>query len=606
MKEIIPDLSLSTKQKIEQGIDKKIININNQSTEITYNCFREIKKKNFNFDEANRAAFIVELITKYKYSPKKIDLDVSVQNQTPKDNLDIVIYEDFELKHAYLIVKCEKQDVSRQRLEQTIENVYKVANNLKSKYFSVITENTNTIFNINGFKLDEKEKNILSDIPIKYGKVPKYKFRKKSSTDLKIVSKEDLIKVLTKTHDIVWEGGKRSPSTAFDEISKILFCKLKDEKETPKNKEYQFQIGTHETPEELSDRINSIYNLAKKSDPDVFREEIKISPQILYSVVENLQMINFNRTDLDAKGVAFETYLDEFFRGQMGQFFTPREIIEFTVKVINPKHDDTILDPACGSGGFLLNCMEHIIEYAEKHYDELESFKIWNTFAVKNLFGIEINDQIARICKMNMMLHGDGHSNIINTDALENFGDIGKINPNFSKNKFDIILTNPPFGAKLRSKEKNYFSDYELGLKDNAERNTQSTEILFIERCLDFLKPNGKMVIVLPDGILTNSTLQYVRDFVQKKAQITAIISLPDFTFTPYKAGVKSSLVFLRKKEKNEIHKDYQIFMAIAENIGYDSTGKSVEKNDLDIIYEEVKKFFNNPQEYDGMERGDG
>ncbi|CAD7768791.1 N-6 DNA Methylase [Candidatus Methanoperedenaceae archaeon GB37] len=209
---------------------------------------------------------------------------------------------------------------------------------------------------------------------------------------------------------------------------------------------------------------------------------------------------------------------------------------------------------------------------------------------MNNLFGIEINDQIARVCKMNMIIHDDGHTNIISTDSLRPFEGITEIHKAFRKEHFDILLTNPPFGAVVKSTEKDYLDKYELG----KGRKNQKTEILFIERCLDFLKPDGRMAIVLPDGILTNSSLQYVRDFLMEKSQILAIVSLPQFAFTHFGAGVKSSLVFVRKKKPDEELDNYPIFMTIAEHIGYDATGRKDPINDLDRVLEEYRKFEKN------------
>ena len=165
---------------------------------------------------------------------------------------------------------------------------------------------------------------------------------------------------------------------------------------------------------------------------------------------------------------------------------------------------------------------------------------------MNNLYGIEINDQIARVCKMNMIIHDDGHTNVISSDSLRDIKEITDIHKGFKKGYFDIILTNPPFGATVKSTEKNYLGKYELG----TGKKNQKTEIMFIERCIEFVKPKtGKIGIVLPDGILTNSSLQYVRNFIMEKCQILAVVSLPQFAFTHYGAGVKSSLVFLRKGE---------------------------------------------------------
>ncbi len=198
-----------------------------------------------------------------------------------------------------------------------------------------------------------------------------------------------------------------------------------------------------------------------------------------------------------------------------------------------------------------------------------------------------------------MIIHDDGHTNVIGHDALNDIEKMTAKNPGFAKNRFDIIVTNPPFGANVKRSEHPYLEKFALGKKTDAKgkvkaMDNQKTEILFIERCINFLKPEtGQMAIVLPDGILTNSSLQYVRDFLMERCQILAVVSLPQFAFTHFGAGVKSSLVFVRKKGDNEKLGRYKIFMAIAEHIGYDATGRTDPKNDLPMILEEYKKFLN-------------
>jgi type I restriction enzyme M protein len=456
----------------------------------------------------------------------------------------------------------------------------------------VVAGITRTAFDVAGFKPSERQKNVIGDIPIKYGKVPKYRFLKgDEQKDLKKVSREELIQALEKCHNTVWQGGKLAPTAAFDEVSKLLFCKLRDEKQRENGKPYRFQIGTYETAEDVYQRIDAIYQKAKQEDEEVFKENIRLSPAIVYSVVEHLQEIAVSKVDLDVKGVAFERFMQEFFKGKMGQFFTPRPLVEFCVQMLAPQFADKVIDPACGSGGFLLNAMDYVRQYVETHYDKNEAWQHWHDFAKDRLFGIEINDQIARVCRMNMIIHDDGHTNVISTDSLDDFEQIRDIKPAFKEDAFDLLLTNPPFGATVKATEKRYLDRYELG----GQRKTQKTEILFIERCLRFLKPGaGRMAIVLPDGILTNSSLQYVREFILRAAYLLAVVSLPQFAFAHYGAGVKSSLVFLRRKGENEELGQYPVFMAIAEHIGYDATGRDDQQNDLPEIARQFQEFRQN------------
>lgn len=583
-------------RNIQRGIDKGIITVASDGSKITYHCKREYTTSFKNPEEKVRASYFCELVLDYDYPMKNIDIEVTVPRRTPEDRADIVVYD--EEGGEYLIIECKKDGITDEEFKQAIEQAFGNANSLRAKFASVVAGITKTAFDVSGFKQSEREKNVIADIPKKYGKTPKYKFIKgDKDRDLKEVSREELIRALEKSHDTVWQGGKLAPTTAFDEVSKLLFCKLRDEKTTKKNETYDFQIGTHESADEVFNRINGIYLKAKKEDAEVFKDDIRLDPKIVYNVVEHLQGLAINKIDLDTKGVAFERFMEDFFRGKMGQFFTPREVINFCVKMMNPERSDLVIDPACGSGGFLLNTLDRVRKYAESSYDEMEAWQHWHNFAMNNLYGIEVNDQIARVCKMNMIIHDDGHTNVISTDSLRNVDEITGIHKEFKKNKFDILLTNPPFGAIVKSTEKDYLGKYELG----KGKQNQKTEILFIERCLDFLKAEtGRMAIVLPDGILTNSTLQYVRDFLMEKSQILAVVSLPQFAFTHFGAGVKSSLVFVRKKKKDEDIGNYPIFMAIAEHIGYDATGRKDPINDFDRIFKEYEKFKDDPTNYKG------
>lgn len=585
-------------QNIERGVKKGLLVFSDDEKKITY--VRQGKSYRISDPEEKvRASYYTELILDYGYDANELDLEVTVPRRTPSDLADIVIYKDKEKKAPYIVVECKKDGISDAEFTQAIEQAFGNANSLRSELAIVVAGNTKTAFDISGFKPSEREKNVIADIPKKDKPVPKYKFIKKEN-DLEVVSREELIKALEKAHDTIWQGGKLAPTTAFDEVTKLLFCKITDEKNTPNGKEYRFQIGTHEKPEDVFKRIDQIYQEAKKLDSEVFKEDIKLGSHVVYAVVEHLQGINFHETDLDTKGVAFERFMEDFFKGKMGQFFTPREVIRFCVDMMEVKESEKILDTSCGSGGFLLACLDYVRKWAEKNFDENQAWRKWHSFAENNLYGIEINDQIARVCKMNMIVHDDGHTNVIASDALVNFEQLHLINQRFEEGTFDKILTNPPFGAIVKGTEKKYLKNYKLG----EGKNNQKTEILFIERCLDFLKDGtGEMAIVLPDGILTNSSLQYVRDFLMEQTEILAVVSLPQFAFSHFGAGVKSSLVFVRKLGKGEKKSTHPIFMAMAEHIGYDATGRKDKENNFPIIAEEYSKFKANKSVYKGLEK---
>lgn len=545
------------------GVQKGSIKLLNKGTRIHYVG----PNKNYKFtdpEEQVRARYYVELIERYQYPENRIDLEVSVPGRAPDVFADIVVFRDNEKKNPYIVIECKKDEISEAEFGQAIQQAFGNCNALRGHYAAVIAGNTRRFFNVKDFESQERDRNVIADIPVGYGEVQKWRYKKDDPDwDLQAVGREDLTRVLGKCHDTLWQGGKLAPTDAFDELSKILFIKIRDEKKPRlKGDPYDFQIKTRETSKSVADRIKALYQEAKIRDPEVFTEDVKVDDTPLFSVVNHLQGINLSQTDLDVKGIAFERFLGSYFRGDMGQYFTPRELVEFIIKMVTPEHEDRILDPACGSGGFLLYAMEHIQKEASEYHDEGTPghHNYWHDFARDQLFGIEVNDAIARVAKMNMILHDDGHSNVIGNDALIDFDKLYAQNRGFKKESFDIILTNPPFGADIKKEEKTYLEDYKLGREINSEkeRNSQKTEILFLERCFDFLKwGTGELAIVLPDGILNNSSLQYVRDYIEQHYQIRAVISLPQTAFRYYEAGVKPSILFLRKFSEEE-HSLYQ------------------------------------------------
>ena len=554
-------------------------------------------KENLNDPEEKvRAEYYFDLLEKYHYPAKRIELETEMPARVPRFFADIVIYEDDAKKKPYIVVECKKDGISDAEFEQATKQAIGNARVLHAPFAICVAGNTRRAMETAEWNDKEPEKATITDIPISYGKIEEYRFKKGDPDwDLKTLDKSELKRALEKSHNTLWAGGKRNPTVAFDELCKIIFVKIRDEKRGRKTGEYyDFQIKTHEKAESVYKRLDAIYQEAKQKDPEVFKESLKIDPEELYTVVGHLQSVSLNKTDLDTKGVAFEQFMEDFFKGKSGQYFTPREIVSFAVKMMDIKNDDLVLDPACGSRGFLLHALDEVRNQAEEYYegDDAEKYRFWHDFAQNNLFGIEINDSIARVAKMNMIIHDDGHTNVIGFDALEDVGKMTEKNRGFEKNRFDVIVTNPPFGANVKRSEHPYLEKFALGQNGKKSRDNQKTEILFIERCIDFLKPGtGQMAIVLPDGILTNSSLQYVRDFIMERAQILAVVSLPQFAFAHFGAGVKSSIVFIRRKGEKEKLGKYKIFMAIADHVGYEATGKRDPQNDLIKIHEEYEKF---------------
>ena len=285
-------------------------------------------------------------------------------------------------------------------------------------------------------------------------------------------------------------------------------------------------------------------------------------------------------------------------KSKKGQYFTPRHVINMTVKMLNPKSDEYIIDPACGSGGFLIACMNWVKEnYLKSEYEKQE-------YAKEYLYGIDFADETAKVSRALMLIAGDGRSHLFKLNSLdprewqgedpdklharselltrlEKFKDYTQEQENkntFKNFTFDVLLTNPPFAGEI--KDPGLLRQYEFGRKKGKLVNKMERHILFIERDLEFLRPGGRMAIVLPQGVLNNTNMEYVRNYLLDKARILGVIGLHGNTFKPH-TGTKTSVLFLQKWDENEeIPKDYPIFMAVSKKGGKDNSGNYVYKKD--------------------------
>lgn len=651
----------------KRGIANNYITINNDGSYITYHCKNNTRRKLCNPEEFVQATAYLKLIIDYNYSPLNISVNENVQVGSSTKEADILVYNEKNTK-ILIVVECKEEQINERQFQVAVDQAYSYAHSLASQYIWVTSGIKNEYFEI--VEQYPVERISITDIPKRSGKVDRYKYVK-GANEPQAGTQAELRQKFKSAHDALWGGGALAPTTAFDELDKLIFCKIWDEKwrdNAPKTKGEPFAFQIISYPEdkddkqntkaktELEKRIRELYEHGRKKDPEVFKDDIKLDKHKIYTVVQYLQDINLSKTDLDAKGVAFQSFMGEFFRGDFGQFFTPKPIVEFIVNSINIDKDWKVLDTSCGSGGFLLHALKAIRDEANEIYGEdvgSASWKsYWHEFAEKHLFGIEINEQISRVAKMNMIIHDDGHTNIITNDGLKNNKtlEIENRNLKFQDGTFDLIMTNPPFGSTIKADEVNYYKEYELFEKylgiteikdriaddDNKKkwRTSQSTEVLFLERCYKYLnEENGYLAIVVPDGILTNSTSQYVRDWLVEKFRILAVVSLPQHTFSHVKAGVKSSVLFLKKhpksvtqkfeqilkdikaivqKEKGldkdqrsermlELYKeqilrfinDYKVLMIEVENVGYDATGKKIEGSELMETASKIKLFIN-------------
>jgi type I restriction enzyme M protein len=370
------------------------------------------------------------------------------------------------------------------------------------------------------------------------------------------------------------------------EMIRILFCKIYDELHNKSNP--RFKVFPNENETQVAERIKLLFEEVKVNYPEVFDEGERLhldDKSILY-VVKNLQEYNLLNASRDVISEAFQAFWGPGLRGEKGQFFTPRNVIKLCVEFLDPQPFEKIIDPACGSGGFLVACIDHLSRC------DISGLKV---LVSTNVFGIDKEVDLAKIAKTYMAIIGDGHSNVFCADSLDPESWPSTMLQKIKDDYFDLVFTNPPFGARIPIKEKRILKRYKLGYKwkktkegtwriTNTILDGQVPQVLFIERCLQLLKPKGRMAIVLPDGIFGNPTDQYIIQYILQEARILAIVSLPPETFLP-STHTKTSVLFLEKRIPGEEISNYEIFMAIANKVGHDKDGKIIYKINEDGTY---------------------
>ena len=383
------------------------------------------------------------------------------------------------------------------------------------------------------------------------------------------------------------------------EMVRLIFCKLVDEYRARKGKKSPaFQVYWSEINNgvnQLRKRVDDLWETVQQGwlGNSIFAESerIEIDDYSLQLIVSKLQSYSLLKTTKDIVGDAFEVFSEKQFAGEKGQFFTPRTVVSMVVEMIAPKVTDQIIDPACGSGGFLIDALAYITSDVD---DEDEKRKI----AEHSLFGIDKESDLAKICKAHMCIIGDGKSNIVNQDSLkpcdEWIGDASaKFVPKGKLKEFDICLTNPPFGATIKVERKHVLEKFVLGYKwamgeQGWQRTTDTTptppQLLFLELCLRLLKPGGKLGIVLPDGLLGNKRDGYVRHYIRTHAEILAVVDCPTETFMPH-TGTKTSVLIMQKKQSATAPDTKKpIFFAIAEHCGHTMRGDDTGKEDFSAV----------------------
>jgi len=571
---------------VQKALKQKLIRFDAvQSDEIKYIIYNgNVKRVITNTEEKIQAQTYLSLILNYQYPKQRIRQYVSAVTEADKKIIDMIVYDDDDCHNAFIVVECKKEEVSEMEFQRAVKQSFLYTKEAAdtAKYIWITSGIKNEYF-IFDKECDFRE--IIPDIP-KYGSttIVPYKYIKDGIDqngdrfdDLKTVAQAELMKRFQLAHQVLRSGNEFNSMQAFDELNKLIFCKLWDERSCEISSPYSFQKYSAETTKQddgqerikkqireiirLSERVKALYEYGRREGPELFKDSIRLSPQRINTVVGYFQDISLSVTDMDGKGDAFDSFMGSLFWKNFKQSFTPRSISKFMVSALPIEAYSKVLDPCCGSGGFLLYALNKVRERAssaaKKRVNEWK--EDLDFFAQNKLYGIELNERIIRMTKMNMMVHNAGYTNVVVSDALMGIREIQKINPGFEENSFDFVIANSPANLLVKKDEKSYLADYDFGKKEidwldikasTAQmefRASQRAEVLFVEQCHKFLKPGGFLGIVLPDGILTNSTMQYVRDSIEEKYRIAAVVSLPQTAFTFTGTAVKSSILFLRK-----------------------------------------------------------
>lgn len=464
-------------------------------------------------------------------------------------------------------------------------------------------------------KIDPNDFEYITDLP-SYGLETKHKFQlvrelppegSGRKTGLQTLS-ENYERVLFDCHSAARDVDGLHADEALDEICKVIYTKIYDERLTTKKEEgaaFRFQTFGASNASELASNIRELYEEARNSDieiyskriPDyersrgVFKSQIRLSDAALFRVVERLQEFSLIDSGTDVKGRAFQNILGPAIRAGMGQYFTPDPIVKLAIGAVQPKADDLILDPFCGSGHFLTTALQYVVNNQASSLSDrdLSEFKFFH------LHGIEKSDRMVRIAMTDMMLHDDGHTNIRNQDALlsfDNYPDIIALREDGKRDPavFDVVITNPPFGSVMRQETMAMLGRFELGHK----KKSLPLEIIGLERSTQFLKPGGRMAIVLPEHIMKGKSTSFVRKWLPETIKTKGIFFFPEEAFTPFGAMVKTCLcIFQKLKEGEKPEADESVFLCDVENLGYEATGKPKTGSEVDDAILKFKENVN-------------
>ena len=596
------------------------------------------KFRNDTPEEYVRQTIEKRLVNEHKYKKDRVRVEFPIKIGDAKKRVDIALWDDGDTEKSQqgirLIVECKEQKVKPSHAKEGIGQLksYMAActncewgmwTNSESKFVFRKVKGAD-----GGWTFEE-----FNDIPPSDGSLADVDRPKRAK--LRDASDDNLLFVFRSCHNYIFASDGAEKKDAFFEFLKIIFCKIEDERNVAKPLEFYATSAERISPDgqlTVKKRITAIFERVKKLEKYrlIFdgNDEIDITPASLAHIVAELQGYSLLRTHIDVKGKAYEEIVGSNLRGDRGEFFTPRNVMRMVVKMIDPKHSERVLDSSCGTGGFIVAAMTHASAGLRRDFERTYGPReTWDdatqrdyqdqiaSLAKANYFGFDIGPHLVKATKMNMVMNNDGSGNILRENSLlpphewnADFRDALTSALGISKGslrtwrdlaQFDVIVTNPPFGAKIPVNSPSVLEQFELAHVWREDKTTgrwtmtekiQSSvppEILFIERCTQFLKDGGRMGIVLPDSILGSPGLGYIREWLIRNHRIVASLDLHADTFQPHN-GTQTSVLFLKKKTKAEKDAEeksgkmasYNIFMAMVERVGHDKRGNPIFKRD--------------------------
>lgn len=515
-------------------------------------------------EEAVRRAAYNALISTYNYPPEQITIEQPVmirEDESPRF-ADIVVFADRALKRPLIVVEAKKpnrEDGERQG--------QRYAAILRAVYIWWTNGADNSFFVLKDRYPDEAAK--INQLP-DFGGSVSYRI-----TSLKPFSDDNQISsIIRKCHNDIRNTDNKNPQDAFVEFSKILLAKFYDERSEDG---FEMQVGLEgsppkeESPDVTAQRTRSLFHEivlreAGRGMPFLPDEDIALSNEALTKIIKRIQSFSFNQTETDAKARALETFLSNDLRQEFKEFMTPRRVVEAVIEMISPKHSDRILDPCCGTGAFLIYALKHIRAKLEgSNLPIAQQVRLLFDFAHDRLWGADVQGHMTRISTLQMISNDDGRTNLFQFDSLRPRSDAPE--PLRTKS-FDYVLTNPPFGTSVSGSRLKWFDL--TSLNETSKKQDYPTELLYIERNLQYLSDSGELWIVLPDSVLTNLGLKAERAFIEQQAQLKAVISLPADTFGPSGAKSKTSVVVFKKYQSDVEH---DVFVANVHSVGYNFVG---------------------------------